>query len=151
MHQHQHHITHTTTTQDPADDGADFLLKDDGDDIDLRLARLEALTGRWVCDYDACVSCARVCVTSREPAVHQSICRIQPPPTATDSTYLQSRTPNRRPELLSAVMLRQNPHNVAEWHKRVKLFEANPTKQVGFYDWLVAVGGGWLLAVGRWV
>lgn len=29
----------------------------------------------------------------------------------------------RRPELLSSVMLRQNPHNVHEWHKRVKLFE----------------------------
>lgn len=28
------------------DDGADFLLRDDGDDIDLRLARLEALTAR---------------------------------------------------------------------------------------------------------
>lgn len=37
----------------------------------------------------------------------------------------------RRPALLSAVMLRQNPHNVAEWHKRVKLFTGDPTKQVG--------------------
>jgi pre-mRNA-splicing factor SYF1 len=27
-------------------------------------------------------------------------------------------------------MLRQNPHNVAEWHKRVKLFAGDPTKQV---------------------
>jgi pre-mRNA-splicing factor SYF1 len=26
-------------------------------------------------------------------------------------------------------MLRQNPHNVAEWHKRAKLFEGQPTKQ----------------------
>eukprot|EP01052_Picozoa_sp_SAG31_P025204 SAG31_NODE_2196_length_6219_cov_1.796569_5_plen_530_part_00 len=31
----------------------------------------------------------------------------------------------RRPVLLSSVMLRQNPHNVSEWHKRVKLFDAN--------------------------
>ena len=36
----------------------------------------------------------------------------------------------RRPELLSSVMLRQNPHNVHEWHKRVKLFEGNPTRQI---------------------
>lgn len=64
------------------DDGSDFLLKDDGDDLDLRLARLEALTAR-------------------------------------------------RPELLSSVMLRQNPHNVAEWHKRVKLFANDPRRQVG--------------------
>lgn len=27
-------------------------------------------------------------------------------------------------------MLRQNPHNVAEWHKRVNLFKGDPTKQV---------------------
>ena len=45
-------------------DGSDFLLTDDGNDIDLRLARLE-----WLME--------------------------------------------RRPELLSSVMLRQNPHNVA--------------------------------------
>ena len=36
----------------------------------------------------------------------------------------------RRPELLSSVMLRQNPHNVHEWHKRVKLFEGQPRKQI---------------------
>lgn len=67
-------------TDETEDDGADFLLTDSGDDLDLRLARLEALA-------------------------------------------------TRRPALLSAVMLRQNPHNVAEWHKRVKLF-GDPTKQV---------------------
>jgi hypothetical protein len=70
------------TDDNPEDDGADFLLTDSGDDVDLRLARLEALAGR-------------------------------------------------RAALLSAVMLRQNPHNVAEWHKRVKLFTGDPTKQVG--------------------
>ena len=36
----------------------------------------------------------------------------------------------RRPELLSSVMLRQNPHNVHEWHKRVKLFAGNANKQI---------------------
>ena len=32
----------------------------------------------------------------------------------------------RRPLLLNSVLLRQNPHNVHEWHKRVKLYEGNP-------------------------
>ena len=36
----------------------------------------------------------------------------------------------RRPLLLSSVMLRQNPHNVHEWHKRVKLYEGQPRKQL---------------------
>jgi len=62
-------------------DGSDFLLRDDGDDVDLRLARLEHLMAR-------------------------------------------------RPELLSSVMLRQNPHNVHEWLKRVALFLEDPTRQV---------------------
>ena len=30
---------------------------------------------------------------------------------------------NRRPLLLNSVMLRQNPNNVEEWHKRAKLYE----------------------------
>ena len=34
----------------------------------------------------------------------------------------------RRPVLLSSVLLRQNPHNVEEWLKRVALFEASPEK-----------------------
>lgn len=29
----------------------------------------------------------------------------------------------RRLLLLNSVLLRQNPHNVSEWHKRVKLYE----------------------------
>jgi len=65
--------------EDP--DGANFLLTDTGDDVDLRLARLERLM-------------------------------------------------ERRPELLSSVMLRQNPHNVAEWLKRVALQEGAPERQV---------------------
>uniref|UniRef100_A0A0E0ANG7 Pre-mRNA-splicing factor SYF1 n=1 Tax=Oryza glumipatula TaxID=40148 RepID=A0A0E0ANG7_9ORYZ len=40
---------------------------------------------------------------------------------------------DRRPELLSSVLLRQNPHNVEEWHRRVKLFEKDPTRQVATY------------------
>lgn len=32
----------------------------------------------------------------------------------------------RRPLLLNSVLLRQNPHNVHEWHKRVKLYEGIP-------------------------
>eukprot|EP00238_Polyblepharides_amylifera_P014794 CAMPEP_0196575520 /NCGR_PEP_ID=MMETSP1081-20130531/4982_1 /TAXON_ID=36882 /ORGANISM="Pyramimonas amylifera, Strain CCMP720" /LENGTH=846 /DNA_ID=CAMNT_0041893849 /DNA_START=115 /DNA_END=2652 /DNA_ORIENTATION=+ len=67
--------------EDEEDEGVDFLLKDDGNDVDLRLARLE---------------------------YHM----------------------HRRPALVNSVILRQNPHNVHEWHKRVKLFEGNPTKQI---------------------
>lgn len=39
----------------------------------------------------------------------------------------------RRPELLSSVMLRQNPHNVHEWHKRARLFAGQPHKQILTY------------------
>lgn len=39
----------------------------------------------------------------------------------------------RRPLLLSSVVLRQNPHNVHEWHKRAKLFKDNPTKKILAY------------------
>eukprot|EP00192_Tetraselmis_astigmatica_P009541 CAMPEP_0117678744 /NCGR_PEP_ID=MMETSP0804-20121206/17458_1 /TAXON_ID=1074897 /ORGANISM="Tetraselmis astigmatica, Strain CCMP880" /LENGTH=902 /DNA_ID=CAMNT_0005488147 /DNA_START=252 /DNA_END=2960 /DNA_ORIENTATION=+ len=69
---------------DTDEEGTNFLLNDDGRDLDLRLERLEWLT-------------------------------------------------ERRPELLSSVMLRQNPHNVHEWHKRAKLFGGNPTKQILTY------------------
>ena len=31
------------------------------------------------------------------------------------------------------VLLRQNPHNVDEWHKRVALFEGSPTQMVRTY------------------
>ena len=33
---------------------------------------------------------------------------------------------DKRPMLLNAVALRQNPHNVQEWHKRVKLLKKDP-------------------------
>ncbi|XP_077239521.1 tetratricopeptide repeat (TPR)-like superfamily protein [Tasmannia lanceolata] len=36
----------------------------------------------------------------------------------------------RRPELANSVLLRQNPHNVEQWHRRVKLFEGNPKRQI---------------------
>ncbi len=39
----------------------------------------------------------------------------------------------RRPTLLSSVLLRQNPHNVAEWHKRAKLFADDATEAVKCY------------------
>ena len=40
--------------------------------------------------------------------------------------YLMSR----RQELLSSVVLRQNPHSVHEWHKRVSLFEGDLKRQI---------------------
>ncbi|GJT85802.1 pre-mRNA-splicing factor SYF1, partial [Tanacetum coccineum] len=39
----------------------------------------------------------------------------------------------RRPELANSVLLRQNPHNIEQWHRRVKIFEGNPTKQILTY------------------
>ncbi|CAN0877384.1 Pre-mRNA-splicing factor SYF1 [Linum grandiflorum] len=39
----------------------------------------------------------------------------------------------RRPELANSVLLRQNPHNVEQWHRRVKLFDGNPRKQILTY------------------
>lgn len=38
------------------------------------------------------------------------------------------RLMERRPELLSSVLLRQNPHNVYEWLKRAALFDGQPAK-----------------------
>jgi len=35
--------------------------------------------------------------------------------------------------LANSLLLRQNPHNVEQWHRRVKLFEGNPTKQILTY------------------
>ncbi|XP_070582113.1 pre-mRNA-splicing factor SYF1-like [Ptychodera flava] len=40
---------------------------------------------------------------------------------------------DRRPLLLNSVLLRQNPHNVHEWHKRVKLFEGKPKDIINTY------------------
>ncbi|CAN1192380.1 Pre-mRNA-splicing factor SYF1 [Linum perenne] len=38
----------------------------------------------------------------------------------------------RRPELANSVLLRQNPHNVEQWHRRVKLFD-DEHKQISTY------------------
>lgn len=35
--------------------------------------------------------------------------------------------------LCLSVLLRQNPHNVHEWHKRVKLYEAKPKEIINTY------------------
>ena len=37
---------------------------------------------------------------------------------------------DRRPLLLSSVLLRQNPHNVEEWHKRVALFAGSAGQMI---------------------
>lgn len=39
----------------------------------------------------------------------------------------------KRPELLNSVVLRQNPHNVFEWHKRIKLFKSDPKRALMTY------------------
>uniref|UniRef100_T1JEU9 Pre-mRNA-splicing factor SYF1 n=1 Tax=Strigamia maritima TaxID=126957 RepID=T1JEU9_STRMM len=40
---------------------------------------------------------------------------------------------DRRPLLLNSVLLRQNPHNVHEWHKRIKLFEGKLCEIINTY------------------
>ncbi|KAL5011732.1 hypothetical protein ScPMuIL_010283 [Solemya velum] len=40
---------------------------------------------------------------------------------------------DRRPLLLNSVLLRQNPHNVHEWHKRVQLYEGKPREIINTY------------------
>lgn len=44
----------------------------------------------------------------------------------------------RRPLLLSAVALRQNPHAVSQWHRRAKLLSADPAAQLRTYTQAVA-------------
>eukprot|EP00607_Mallomonas_marina_P000396 CAMPEP_0182435792 /NCGR_PEP_ID=MMETSP1167-20130531/77658_1 /TAXON_ID=2988 /ORGANISM="Mallomonas Sp, Strain CCMP3275" /LENGTH=772 /DNA_ID=CAMNT_0024627215 /DNA_START=266 /DNA_END=2584 /DNA_ORIENTATION=- len=39
----------------------------------------------------------------------------------------------KRPILLNSVVLRQNPHNVHEWHKRAKLFKDDPQRALVTY------------------
>uniref|UniRef100_A0A8B9V8V9 XPA binding protein 2 n=1 Tax=Anas zonorhyncha TaxID=75864 RepID=A0A8B9V8V9_9AVES len=43
------------------------------------------------------------------------------------------RLVGRRPLLLNSVLLRQNPHNVHEWHKRVRLHHGNPQEIISTY------------------
>ena len=40
---------------------------------------------------------------------------------------------DKRALLLSSVLLRQNPHNVFEWHKRAKLFKTDPNRALMTY------------------
>ncbi|KAJ3693391.1 hypothetical protein LUZ60_008871 [Juncus effusus] len=40
---------------------------------------------------------------------------------------------DRRAELLNSVLLRQNPHDVEQWHRRVKLFERDLARQASTY------------------
>eukprot|EP00794_Sanderia_malayensis_P015651 gene15651-17230_t len=40
---------------------------------------------------------------------------------------------DRRPLLLNSVLLRQNPHNVHEWHKRVALYDGKPEDIIATY------------------
>ncbi|XP_040270668.1 pre-mRNA-splicing factor SYF1 [Bufo bufo] len=39
----------------------------------------------------------------------------------------------RRPVLLNGVLLRQNPHNVHEWHKRVQLYQGKPREIINTF------------------
>ncbi|XP_018424078.1 PREDICTED: pre-mRNA-splicing factor SYF1 [Nanorana parkeri] len=39
----------------------------------------------------------------------------------------------RRPVLLNGVLLRQNPHNIHEWHKRVQLYQGKPREIINTY------------------
>lgn len=41
---------------------------------------------------------------------------------------------DRRPLLLNRVLLRQNPHNVQEWLKRVKLYEEKPKEIIETFE-----------------
>eukprot|EP00918_Siedleckia_nematoides_P090048 GHVU01197927.1.p1 GENE.GHVU01197927.1~~GHVU01197927.1.p1 ORF type:complete len:741 (+),score=135.56 GHVU01197927.1:233-2455(+) len=60
-------------------------------------------------------------------------------PTADDDLELELRLArleslmDRRPLLLNSVLLRQNPHNIHEWHKRVQLFEDKPREIINTY------------------
>ncbi|XP_018572055.1 pre-mRNA-splicing factor SYF1 [Anoplophora glabripennis] len=60
-------------------------------------------------------------------------------PTEEDDTDLELRLARfehlmeRRLLLLNSVLLRQNPHNVQEWHKRVQLYEGKPHEIINTY------------------
>lgn len=62
-----------------------------------------------------------------------------PNPTEDDDIDLELRLARfeylmeRRLLLLNSVLLRQNPHNVQEWHKRVQLYEGKPHEIINTY------------------
>ena len=61
---------------------------------------------------------------------------LRPPPPADELDLRLARLEalaSRRPALLSAVRLRQDPHAVPEWHRRARLFEGDPAAQVRAY------------------
>ncbi|XP_062161002.1 uncharacterized protein LOC133868201 [Alnus glutinosa] len=105
------HKMENVSSSDEEDEGEEENgVEDDEDvrlDIDLSVAKLEKkmLNGFWLHD---------------DKDIDLRIARLE---------YLI----NRRPELANSVLLRQNPHNVEQWHRRVKLFEGNPTKQILTY------------------
>ncbi|XP_017767919.1 PREDICTED: pre-mRNA-splicing factor SYF1 [Nicrophorus vespilloides] len=69
---------------------------------------------------------------------NEEICKIKNP-TEEDEVDLELRLARfenlmeRRLLLLNSVLLRQNPHNVQEWHNRVKLYEGNPHEIINTY------------------
>jgi pre-mRNA-splicing factor SYF1 len=105
------HKMENVSSSDEEDEGEEENgVEDDEDvrlDVDLSVAKLEKkmLNGFWLHD---------------DKDIDLRIARLE---------YLI----NRRPELANSVLLRQNPHNVEQWHRRVKLFEGNPTKQILTY------------------
>lgn len=105
------HKMENLSSSDEEDEGEEENgVEDDEDvrlDVNLSVAKLEKkmLTGFWL---------------HEDKDIDLRIARLE---------YLI----NRRPELANSVLLRQNPHNVEQWHRRVKLFEGNPTKQILTY------------------
>lgn len=95
--------------EEEEDGGKENGVEDDGEDEEddrLNVGKLEEkLKKFWLCD---------------EKDVDLRIARLE---------HLMER----RPELANSVLLRQNPHNVEQWHRRVKIFEGNPTKQILTY------------------
>ncbi|KAA8515334.1 hypothetical protein F0562_018436 [Nyssa sinensis] len=91
---------------DEKDGGEENNVEGDDEDDRLNVSKLEKKLKRfWLCD---------------DKDVDLRLARLE---------HLM----NRRPELANSVLLRQNPHNVEQWHHRVKLFEGNPTKQILTY------------------
>ncbi|CAK9148005.1 unnamed protein product [Ilex paraguariensis] len=93
-------------SEEEEENGEVHAVEDDEEDDRLNMTELEKkLKGFWLCD---------------DKDVDLRLARLE---------YLM----DRRPELANSVLLRQNPHNVEQWHRRVKLFEGNPTKQISTY------------------
>lgn len=80
-------------------------------------------------------------LTPVSPVPRVSPCPLSPlcPLVPTEEVELELRLARferlmaRRPLLLNSVLLRQNPHNVHEWHKRVALHQGQPDKVRGHW------------------